>query len=266
MAVAVGRSPRRVRVWWPAWFLLPPVALFAGFVVLPIVLAVLLSFCSWDGSSAIQFNGLANWQQFIHDSSALTAIYFLPMLISAASLGILWNLLLSPVNGGVTYASTHFGLFFLDHQWLSDPDLVLGTVIVLVAWEFIPFHSLLFEAGARQIPRSIYEAAAIDGIGPYRRFFRITLPMLRHTIVTSSTLNLVGSLTVFDLIYTLTGGGPGQSTRVLALAQYLEGFESLNFGYASALALVLGVLAVIVSMLLIGVTGFGKMRSQSEGA
>lgn len=303
MAQTAGRRPRRIQGWWPAWFLLPPVALFAGFVVLPIVLAVLLSFCSWNGSSAIQFNGLANWQQFIHDSSALaalertgvlvvaswlvqepialalgifaagrqrhravlTAIYFLPMLISAASLGILWNLLLSPVNGGVTYASTH-GLFFLDHQWLSDPHLVMGTVIVLVAWEFIPFHSLLFEAGARQIPKSIYEAAAIDGIGPYRRFFRITLPMLRHTIVTSSTLNLVGSLTVFDLIYTLTSGGPGQSTRVLALAQYLEGFESLDFGYASALALVLGVLAVIVSMLLIGVTGFGKMRSQSEGA
>ena len=71
MAVAVGRSPRRVRVWWPAWFLLPPVALFAGFVVLPIVLAVLLSFCSWDGSSAIQFSGLANWlRKRRHDGSA----------------------------------------------------------------------------------------------------------------------------------------------------------------------------------------------------
>jgi raffinose/stachyose/melibiose transport system permease protein len=304
MAQAVGRRPRRSRVWWPVWFLLPPVALFAGLVVLPIVLAVLLSFCSWNGSSAIQYTGLANWHQFIHDPSALaalertgvlviaswlvqepialalgifaagrqrhrtwfTAVYFLPMLISAASLGILWNLLLSPVNGGVTYAGTHFGLFFLNHEWLSNPSLVMGTVIALVAWEFIPFHSLLFEAGARQIPKSIYEAAAMDGIGPYRRFFQMTLPMLRHTIVTSSTLNLVGSLTVFDLIYTLTGGGPGQSTRVLALAQYLQGFESLNFGYASTLAVVLGVLAVIVSLLLIGLTGFGRMRSQAEGA
>lgn len=303
MAEVAGRRPRRARTWWPAWFLLPPVALFASLVVLPIILAVLLSFCSWDGTSAVQFTGLTNWEQFIHDPSALaalertgllvilswviqepialalgifaagrqrhrallTAIYFLPMLISAASLGILWSQLLSPVNGGVSYAGTHFGLFFLNHQWLGDPNLVMGTVITLVAWEFIPFHSLLFEAGARQIPRSIYEAASIDGIGPYRLFFRVTLPMLRHTIVTSSTLNLVGSLTVFDLIYTLTGGGPGQSSRVLALAQYLEGFESLDFGYASALAVVLGVLAVIVSLVLIKVTGFGKMRSQSEG-
>jgi raffinose/stachyose/melibiose transport system permease protein len=304
MAEAVGRSPRRARVWWPVWFLLPPVALFAGLVVLPIVLAVLLSFCTWNGTSAIHYTGMANWHQFIHDPSALaalertfvlviaswliqepialalglfaaghqrhralfSAIYFLPMLISAAALGILWGLLLSPVNGGVTYASTHFGLSFLDRQWLGDPNLVMATVIVLVAWEFIPFHSLLYEAGARQIPKSIYEAAAIDGIGPYRKFFRITLPMLRYTLVTSSTLNLVGSLTVFDLIYTLTGGGPGQSTRVLALAQYLEGFESLDFGYASTLAIVLGILAVIVSLLLIGLTGFGKMRSQAEGA
>jgi ABC-type sugar transport system permease subunit len=73
-------------------------------------------------------------------------------------------------------------------------------------------------------------------------------------------------MTVFDLIYTLTVGGPGQSTRVLALAQYLQGFEALNFGFASTLAVVLGALAVAISLLLIGVTGFGKMRSQAEGA
>jgi ABC-type sugar transport system permease subunit len=141
----------------------------------------------------------------------------------------------------------------------------MATVIALIAWEFIPFHSLLYQAGVRQIPTSIYEAAALDGVGPTRRLFSITIPMLRHTIVTSSTLNIVGSLTVFDLIYTLTGGGPGESTRVLALAQYLEGFNSLSFGYASVLAVVLGVAAVIVSVILVGVTGFGRMRSQAEG-
>ena len=301
---AVTSNTRRTRVAWPWLFLGPALALFAGFVLLPILLAVLLSFCSWDGSTAIQFNGGTNWSTFIHDSSSLaalrrtgilvvaswlvqepiamalgiyaagrqrhrsilTAVYFLPMLVSAASLGILWSQLLSPVGGGVQYASDHFGLFFLDHEWLGNPKLVLATVIVLISWQFIPFHSLLYEAGVRQIPASIYEAAAIDGIGPYRRFYSITLPMLRDTIVTSTTLNLVGSLTVFDLIYTLTGGGPGQSTRVLALAQYLQGFQALNFGYASTLAVVLGTLAVVVSLVLIKVTGFGKMSSQSEGS
>src|SRR3954462_2516023 len=304
MAVKTAAAvPRRPRVWWPLGFLLPALVLFVGLVVLPIVVALLLSFCSWNGSTQIQFVGLANWHQFVHDDSALaalqrtallviaslliqepiamalgiyaagrqrhravlTAIYFLPMLISAAALGILLGQLLSPVNGGIQYAGQNFGLVFLNHDWLGDPELVMATVIVLIAWEFIPFHSLLYQAGVRQIPTSIYEAAALDGIGPVRRLFSITIPMLRHTIVTSSTLNIVGSLTVFDLIYTLTGSGPGESTRVLALAQYLEGFNSLNFGYASVLAVVLGVAAVIVSVILVGVTGFGKMRSQAEG-
>jgi raffinose/stachyose/melibiose transport system permease protein len=302
-SVAAGGTAQRPRVWWPLWFLLPAVALFVGLVVVPIGVAVLLSFCSWDGSSPIQFIGLGNWQRFIHDHSAisalertgvlvlaswlvqepiaialgiyaagrekhravLAALYFLPMLVSAASLGILWGQLLSPVNGGVQYAGGHFGLFFLNHDWIGDPHLVLGTVIALIAWEFIPFHSLLYQAGVRQIPTSIYEAASLDGVGPVRKIFSITLPMLRHTIVTSSTLNVVGSLTVFDIIYTLTGGGPGESTRVLALAQYLEGFSSLSFGYASVLAVVLGIASVIVSVVLVGVTGFGKMRSQAEG-
>jgi raffinose/stachyose/melibiose transport system permease protein len=289
--------------WWAGAFLLPAAALYVGLVVLPIVVAVVLSLCSWDGSGPIQYIGLGNWRQFIHDSDALsalqrtgllvviswllqeplaialgiyasgrqrhravlTAVYFVPALISAAALGILWGQLLSAVNGGVPYAADHFGLFFLSHDWLGDPHLVMGTVVVLVAWQFVPFHSLLYQAGVNQIPRSLYEAAAIDGIGPWRKLWDITIPMLRHTIVTSSTLNIVGSLTVFDLIYVLTGGGPGQSSRVLALAQYLEGFSSFNFGYASVLAVVLGGCAVVISLVLVRLTGFGDMRSEAEG-
>jgi raffinose/stachyose/melibiose transport system permease protein len=197
--------------------------------------------------------------------AVLTTIYFFPMLISAAALGVLWSQLLSPVGGGIEYAATHFGLGFLNHEWLSNPHLALATVIVLVGWEFIPFHALLYQAGARQIPRSLYDAASMDGIGPWSKLGYITIPMLRHTIVTSSTLNLVGSLTVFDLIFTLTGGGPGQSTTVLAIDQYLTGFRSFEFGYASTLAVLLGVVGVAIALLLIGVTGFGRMRSQAEG-
>ena len=289
--------------WWSGAFLLPGVVLFVGVVLLPIVVAVVLSLCSWSGSGPVVYTGLSNWRQFAHDASAhaalertallvvaswvlqeplamalgiyaagrqrhralLSAVYFLPALVSSAALGILWSQLLSPVNGGVGYAAQHFGLFFLDKNWLGNPHLVLVTVIVLVAWQFIPFHTLLYQAGVKQIPRSIYEAAAVDGVAPLQMTRFITIPMLRHTIVTSSTLNIVGSLTVFDLIYTLTGGGPGQSTRVLALDQYLEGFSSFNFGYGSVLAVVLGVAAAAVSLLLIKITGFGEMRSQAEG-
>lgn len=295
--------PRRV-AWWAGLFLLPSSFLFAGLVLLPILVAVVLSFCSWDGTSAIRFVGTDNWLRFIGDADALaalqrtgllvvvcwvvqtpiamalgmyaagrqrhravlTAVYFLPALISSAALGVLWSQLLSPVNGGVHVAAEGLGLPFLDQNWLGNPKLVLATVAVLVCWQFIPFHSLIFEAGVKQIPASLYEAAELDGLTPRQQLTHITLPMLRHTIVTSSVLNIVGSLTVFDLIYILTGGGPGQSTRVLALAQYLEGFQAFSFGYASVLAVVLGVLAVVVSLVLVRVTGFGEMRSEAEGA
>ena len=90
-------------------------------------------------------------------------------------------------------------------------------VVFVIAWQFIPFHTLLYQGGVRQIPASMYEAAQIDGAGRVRQFFSITIPQLRYTIITSSTLMLVGSLTYFDLIFVLTGGGPGDATRILPL-------------------------------------------------
>ena len=99
-------------------------------------------------------------------------------------------------------------------------------MIFVVSWQFIPFHSLIYQGGVRQIPTSMYEAALIDGAGRVRQFFSITLPQLKYTIITSSTLMVVGSLTFFDLIFVLTAGGPGDATRVLALDMYKTGFQA----------------------------------------
>lgn len=284
--------------------MLPAIVLFAGLVLVPIVVAVVLSFASWNGVGAIDFVGLSKWSQLFHDSTAgaslersgivvaaswilqepiaialgiyiagrqhhravLSAIYFLPLLISGAGIGIMWANMLSPIGGGVQYAGQHFGLGFLNNDWLGDPNLVLGTVVVLVAWEFIPFHMLLYQAGTRQIPSVLYEAAALDGITPGARLRYLTLPLLRNTMVTSSVLNIVGSLTVFDLIYTLTQGGPGESTRVFSLDQYIVGFGEMHFGYGSVLAVALGGIGILVSLVLIRVSGFGRMKSEMEGA
>jgi ABC-type sugar transport system permease subunit len=134
-----GVRPAGRRAIWVAWFLLPGLALFIGLVLLPILVAALLSFSSWNGSSVIRLTGPGNWIQFIHDPAAaaalertfvlVAAIFFLPALFSSAALGILWSQLLSPVNGGVQYAGTHFGLAFLNHDWLGDVHLALATVI-----------------------------------------------------------------------------------------------------------------------------------------
>ena len=108
-----------------------------------------------------------------------------------------------------------------------------------MSWQFIPFHSLIYQGAVRQIPTSMYEAAQIDGAGRVRQFFSITLPQLKYTIITSSTLMVVGSLTFFDLIFVLTAGGPGDATRNLALEMYKTGFQANLMGPASVIAVIL---------------------------
>lgn len=129
----------------------------------------------------------------------------------------------------------------------------------------MPFHSLLYQAGVRQIPSSMYEAALIDGAGRITQFWHITLPQLKHTVITSSTLMIVGSLTYFDLIFVLTGGGPGNATRILPLDMYLTGFRSYDMGRASVIGVILVALGLAVSLGLNRLSG-GNQGSQMEGA
>ena len=141
----------------------------------------------------------------------------------------------------------------------------MGTLIFIVSWQFIPFHSLLYQGAIRQIPVSLYEAAKLDGADRVRSFWNITLPQLRYTIVTSSTLMVVGSLTFFDLIYVLTGGGPGDATRVLALDMYQRGFRGDQMGPASVIAVILVLIGLGLSLLSRRIGGGSASDSQLEG-
>jgi raffinose/stachyose/melibiose transport system permease protein len=277
----------------------PALAFFVVFALAPMVLVVFLSLTRWDGLGSPSWAGFENWTRLATDPVTRNAvwltvkvmifswlvqtpvslllgvfiagkqryrtlfavIYFVPLLLSTAAIAITFKNLLDPNFGLSTAVQTP--LFAKD--WLGDPNLVLFTVVFVIAWQFVPFHTLLYQAGVRQIPRSIYEAAAIDGAGAVAQFFRITLPQLRYTIVTSSTLMLVGSLTYFDVIFILTGGGPGIATRLLPLHMYLSGFASSEMGYASAIAVVLVVAGLLLSLGLVRLSGFTRMESQQEG-
>ena len=138
-------------------------------------------------------------------------------------------------------------------------------MLFVISLCFVPFHSLLYQGGVRQIPASMYEAALLDGAGRVQQFFHITLPQLKYTIVTSSTLMIVGSLTYFDLIFVLTGGGPGNATRILPLDMYLTGFRSYDMGSASVVAVLLVGVGLAVSLALNRFSGAGAMESQMEG-
>jgi raffinose/stachyose/melibiose transport system permease protein len=150
-------------------------------------------------------------------------------------------------------------------DWLGRGNLALGVVVFVVSWQFIPFHALIYQAGVRQIPAALYEAAQIDGAGRVRQFFTITLPQLKYTIITSSTLMVVGSLTFFDLIFVLTEGGPGDATRVLALDMYKRGFQANLMGPASAIAVILVLVGLGLALLLRRLGGRDTAASQLEG-
>lgn len=193
--------------------------------------------------------------------AVLSVLFFLPLLFSSAAVGIAFKALLDP-NFGLGAA---LDIPLLAQDWLGDPDLAMWVVVFVIGWCFVPFHSLLYQAGVRQIPHTMYEAALIDGAGRVRQFFSITLPQLKYTIITSSTLMIVGSLTYFDLIFVLTGGGPGNATRILPLDMYLTGFRSYDMGRASVIGVILVALGLTVSLGLNKLSG-GNQGSQTEGA
>jgi raffinose/stachyose/melibiose transport system permease protein len=278
---------------------LPALAIFLLFGIVPLVGVLLLSFAQWDGLGAIHTAGLSNWSSVLRDPALphtvlvtfeimilswavqtpmslllgvflagrqryrafLAVLYFIPLLLSSAAIAITYKALLDP-NFGLG-AGLH--LSFLAQDWLGKSSLAVGVVIFVVSWQFIPFHSLIYQGGVRQIPTTMYEAASIDGAGRVRQFFSITLPQLKYTIITSSTLMVVGSLTFFDLIFVLTAGGPGDATRVLALDMYKRGFQANLMGPASVIAVLLVLLGLALALLLRRLGG-STTASQQEGA
>ncbi len=193
--------------------------------------------------------------------AVLAVLYFLPLLLSSAAIAIAYKALLDP-NFGLA-AGLHLPI--LAQDWLGNPQLALAVVIFVIAWQFVPFHTLIYQGGVRQIPASLYEAAEIDGAGRIQQFFHITLPQLKYTIITSSTLMSVGALTYFDLIFVLTGGGPGNATRILPLEMYLTGFRANLMGPASVVAVILVVIGLSLALFLQRLGGKDHSGSQLEG-
>jgi raffinose/stachyose/melibiose transport system permease protein len=281
-----------------AWMALPALAIFVAFGVIPLVGVLVLSFTTWDGIGQIHPSGFTSWRAVLTDPalphtlwvtflvmalswlvqtpmsillgvflaaqhryrSILAVLYFIPLLLSSAAIAITFKALLDP-NFGLG-PGLHLAL--LTQDWLGRGNLALGVVIFIVSWQFIPFHSLIYQGAVRQIPQSLYEAAALDGAGRVRTFFSITLPQLKYTIITSSTLMVVGSLTFFDLIFVLTEGGPGDATRTLALDMYRRGFSANQMGPASVIAVVLVLVGLAIALGLRRLGGDAD-ESQMEG-
>jgi xylobiose transport system permease protein len=279
-----------------SWYLAPAALFFGVFAAFPLVLVVYLSFTSWEGIGDPALVGAENWVRLLGDQrvldvigttlllvvlgwatqtpmalllgvwaaghqrnrAILSSIFFLPLLLSTAAIALMFNRLFDPYFG----LAAELGPF---QNLLGTGPGALTAIVFVTGWQFIPFHMLLYQAAARNIPKVLYDAALMDGATRYQQFRHVTLPQLKNTIITSSTIMIVGSLTYFETILLLTNGGPGSATYTVPFEMYIRGFRSFEFGYASAIATVLVVVATAISLIIVKFSGFAKMRSTMEG-
>lgn len=282
-----------------AWMAAPALFMFGLFAVVPLGIALYLSFTRWDTISDPVWVGFDNWPKVLSDPTTinalllsfkiiviswvvqtpislllgvftagrqryravLAALFVLPLILSSSATAIAFKAMLDP-NFGL---GASLGIPLLKQDWIGNQDLVIYVVIFIIAWQFVPFHALLYQGGVRQIPASLYEAARIDGANIVQQFFSITIPQLRYTIVTSSTLMVVASLTYFDVVFILSSGVPDSGTLILPMDMYITGFSAGQMGKASVMAIVLAVIGLLLALVLTRVTGFSRMNSQQEG-
>ena len=268
-------------------FVAPALVLYTVYVLYPVGVSIWYSMLDWNGFAAGKFVGLANWRRLFQDQTVLgslrntliilaasfavempvglalallvqrlgrlgtvlSSIYILPLLMSSVAVGITWSFLYNPQYGPLYYMYNNFGQ--QAPGLLGSPSLAIWAVSAVVLWQFIPLYMLLFNAGLVAIPSELYEAASIDGAGSWVRLRSITIPLLRRTFITASVLVLTGSLVYFDLIFVMTGGGPGNASYTLAMYIYRSAFQDQEVGYGSTIAVLLFVISFILSGLIV---------------
>ena len=272
------RNTRKVA----ALFLAPVTILLIVFILYPIIDTFITSGYQWNGiSSAKEFIGFENWKTLLTDKNFWIAfrnnlvimvlsiviqipiglalatfldfggkkltifkvIWFVPLLMSSVAIGFLFTYALATNGGIVSTISGWFGGGNID--LLGTPKTALLTVIIVICWQFTPFYMVYFMAAFTNIPYDVFEAARIDGATRGQYFWRIALPLLVPSMKSAAILSMVGSLKYFDLIYVMTGGGPGTSTELMATYMYKQSFKNFNMGYGSAVS---GGMFILISM------------------
>jgi raffinose/stachyose/melibiose transport system permease protein len=283
-----GRWRRKLRKRIELTVLLTPaLVLFVGFVLVPIVIAAYYSLYNYSGFGPLSdFWGLHNYKiafndpifvQAIEHTLILTAlslviqlplslalalllnrkfrgrglmrlVIFAPYVLPPAVTAVMWSLMLQP-GGFVDQAMTSLGLHGLVQLWLANIHLVLYTNFIVLTWQYIGFGIILLLAGLQGIPVELREAAAIDGATPWQVTKSITLPLLAPTMRIWVFLTVIGSLQVFDIVWILTEGGPANASQTMVTYMFLDGFRSLEFGYGTAIAVLIFIFCFVFSLI-----------------
>jgi raffinose/stachyose/melibiose transport system permease protein len=269
-----------------ALFLTPALVLFIGFVLVPICVAIYYSVYNWSGFGPLSdFVGFKNYSTALKDpvfhqaiehnliivalslviqlpisigialllnrklrgQAFFRLVVFAPYVLSESITAVIWLLLLQP-NGFVDGAFKSVGLGSLVSLWLANKHIVLYTIFVVATWKYIGFGIILFLAGLQGIPEDIKEAAQLDGATPWQTTRSITLPLLGPTIRIWVFLSIIGSLQLFDLVWIMTLGGPANASNTMASYLIDHGFRRYEFGYGSAVAVILFVICFVFAM------------------
>lgn len=198
-----------------------------------------------------------NW---LHD--LIGVLLILPLMVAPAIASLMWKLMTNPNFGVLSYLVGLVG--FPDFGWSSSPNSALFTVVLVDTWVYTPFITILLLAGLRALPRQPFEAAELDGVPGTFVFFRITLPMLAPYMLTAALFRMLDSIQQFDIIYSMTQGGPGDTLTVFQVQAYLEAFSFSNIGRSAALVMILWAITYALSTLFI--KHWLKLRARSRGA
>lgn len=277
----------------PWLYLLPALIIFTLFLAVPVAGTVVLSLTKWDGIawSGIEFIGISNYVEAVQDKTFWLSLWhnlllipffviiplvlglipaaavhqlkmrgagffqaglFLPYIMPGVLIGVVWTWLLNPVFGPINKLLKQFGLH--PPVWLGDFTWALPTVGMIGAWAAYGFCYVIFVAGMQKISRDLYEAARLDGANAWNEFWSVTLPGLKREIAVVLSFNLINALRSFDIVRATTDGGPGNSTRVLALYM-INAFDARRIGYSTAIAVLLATLTLVLSLLVLRLFG-----------
>lgn len=268
-------------------FISPAMVLFLTFILGPFIAAMWLSLFSWDLLTPAEFVGVENFVRLVQDellwrslgntfifafASIVTHLVagillalavnramnkalnyfvrgavFFPFLISWAAVALLWKYVLDPAFGLVSY---YLGLIGIQSpNWFNDPSWALTGIIAIDFWHTIGFTFLILLAGLQTVPKELLEVARTDGANGWQTFWNVTIPLMSPTIFFATIITFIGAFQIFDPVQIITGGGPDDSTLTVVMYLYRMGFQAFQIGYASAIALIVFIVIMGVTIL-----------------
>lgn len=266
-------------------FLAPAFLLMISFIGYPLIQSLILSLYDWNGITPAKFIGLTNFKLLFQDDTLWTAltntvafsiittigtvfigfllavaverrvkgwaffkvIYFLPVMMSVTVVGLLWGQLYDPTFGPINLMLKAIGVA-KPPIWMGDPNVALYAIIAVTIWQYAGFPMIVFLAAMENIPLDLHDAATIDGVNGWQRIIHLIFPMVKQVFAVIVMLHIIFSLKVFDVVWVMTQGGPGESTTVLGVYLYRNAFVYTYFGYGSTVAVLMTVIIFSLSV------------------